>query len=113
MPEPKTKAEHPSNTHDHIRIKIKMPNLSQEPPVSSKSPHKDLEDIEVLWTFKIKIESQNSEYGCLKDHWQYPNQDQDYKPWSETTSVLKRTNPDLLDTYILYSFRIYVDSQIF
>ena len=52
-----------SKTDDHIRIKIKMPNISQEPPVSSKSPKKDLEDMDVLWTFKIKIESQNSEYG--------------------------------------------------
>ena len=35
-------------------------------PVSSKSPNRDLEDIDVLCTFKIKIESQNFESGCTK-----------------------------------------------
>ena len=46
-----------SKTSDHIPIKIKMPNPSQEPPVSSKAPNEDLEDIDVLCNFKIKIES--------------------------------------------------------
>ena len=48
-----------SKTSDHIQIKIKMPNPSQEPSGSYKAPNKDLKDKEVLWTFKIKIESQN------------------------------------------------------
>merc|ERR1711954_440075 len=56
-----------SKTSDHIQIKIKMPNPSQEPPGSSKAPNEDLKDIDVLCTFKIKLESQNSEYGCTKD----------------------------------------------
>ena len=43
-------------TSDHIQIKIKMLNLSEEPPVSSKAPDQDLKDIDVLCTFKIKIE---------------------------------------------------------
>ena len=49
-----------SQTSDHIQIKIKMPNPSQEPQVSSKAPKEDLKDMGVLSTFKIKIESQNS-----------------------------------------------------
>ena len=56
-----------SKTSHHIKIKIKMPNLSQEHPSSSKAPNKDLKDMDVLCTFKIKIESQNSEYVCTKD----------------------------------------------
>ena len=78
-----------SKTSDHIKIKLKMPNLSQEPPASSKAPNQYLEDMDVLCTFKIKIESQNSEYLCAKDQWPYPNQYQDVKPKSATFSVLQ------------------------
>ena len=45
-----------SKTSDHIQIKIKMPNTSQEPLVSSKAQNQDLEDMDVLCTFKIKME---------------------------------------------------------
>ena len=44
-----------SKTIDHIQIKIKMPNPSQEPPASSKAPNEDLKDMSVLCNFKIKI----------------------------------------------------------
>jgi len=54
-------------TNDHIQINIRMPNPSQKPPASSKAPNEDLKDMDVLCTFKIKIESQNWEYGCIKD----------------------------------------------
>ena len=40
---------------------INIPNPSQEPPATSKSPSQDLKDIDALCTFKIKIESQNLE----------------------------------------------------
>ena len=53
--------------NDHIQIKINMPNPSQEPPASSKAPNEDLKDMDVLCTFKIKIESQNSDHGYIKD----------------------------------------------
>ena len=49
-----------SKTSDHIQIKIKMPNPSHEPAMSSKAPNQDLKIINVLFTFKIKMESQNS-----------------------------------------------------
>ena len=45
-----------SKTSDHINIKIKITNPSQEPPASSKSPNQDLKDMDVLCTFKIQIE---------------------------------------------------------
>ena len=43
-------------TDDNIQIKVKMPNLSQEYPASSKAPNQNLKDMDVLCTFKIKIE---------------------------------------------------------
>ena len=42
-----------SETSDHIQIMIKMPNLSQKPPASSKALKKDLKDMDVLCIFKI------------------------------------------------------------
>ena len=62
-------------TTDHIQIKIKVPNQSQEHPVSSKAPTLDLEDMNVLCTLKIQIESQNSDNEPIKDQWPYSNQD--------------------------------------
>ena len=59
-----------SKTSDHNQIKIKMPNPIHEHPASFKPPNEDLKDMDVLCTFKIKIESQNSEYVVPKtsDH---------------------------------------------
>ena len=74
---------------DYIQININMPNPSQEPPVSSKATNEDLKDMDVLCTFKIKIEIQNSYHGWIKDQWTYPNQDQDAKPKLGTSSVLQ------------------------
>ena len=62
-----------SNTSDHIQIKIKMPNPSQEESASSKAPNEDLKDMDAFCTFQIKIESQNSDHGCIKDQWPYSN----------------------------------------
>ena len=53
-------------TSVNIQIKIKIPNPSQEPPASSEAPIEDLKDIDVLCTLKIKIENQDSDYGCMK-----------------------------------------------
>ena len=76
-------------TSGHIQINIRMPNPSQEPPASSKTPNEDLKDIDALCTLKIKIESQNSDHGFIKDQWPYPNQDQDAKPQSGTSNILQ------------------------
>ena len=73
-----------SKTNNFIQIKIIMPNPSQEPPASFKTPNKDLKDLDVLCTFKIKIESKNLEQGRIN-----PNKDQDAKPQSGTSSILK------------------------
>ena len=45
-----------SKTNDHIMIKIKMPHPSQDSLASSKSKNQDLKHMDVLCTFKIKIE---------------------------------------------------------
>ena len=73
-----------SKTSDYIQIKMKMPNPSKRYPASAKAPNEDLKDINVLCTFKFKIERQNLDHGCIKYLWSYPNQDQDAKPKSET-----------------------------
>ena len=83
-----------SKTSDHVQIKIKMPNPSQEPPASSKAPNENLKDMDVLCTFKIQMESQNSDHGCIKDQWPYPDQDQDAKPNQESPVFLKAPNQD-------------------
>ena len=48
-----------SKTSYYMQFKIKMPNPSQEHAASSKAPNQDLKDMDVLCTFKIKIEGQN------------------------------------------------------
>ena len=97
-----------SGTIDHIQIKIKIPKPSQEPHSSSKVPNQNLEDIDVLCTFKIKIESQNLELGCNKNQWPYPNQDKDPKPQSRSSEV---PNQDLNDKDVLWTFKIKIESQ--
>ena len=66
-----------------------MSNPNQEPPESSKALNQDLKGMDVFCTLKIKMESQNSEQGCMKDQLPYTNQYQDAKPQSGTSSVLQ------------------------
>ena len=42
-----------SKTSNHIQIKMYHP--SQEPPGSPKAPSVDLKDMDIIFTFKIKI----------------------------------------------------------
>ena len=100
-----------SKTTETINIKIKMPNPSQEPPASSKAPNEDLKDMDVLCTFKIKIESHNSEYGSIKDEWPYPNEDQDAKPHSGTLASSKAPNLYLKDMEDPCTFKINIESK--
>ena len=48
-----------------IQINIWVQNPSQEHPVSSKAEYWDLSDMDVLYTFKIKIESWYLEIDVL------------------------------------------------
>ena len=45
-----------SKTSDYIQIMITMSNPSQESPPSYKAPNEDSKEMDVLCTFKIKIE---------------------------------------------------------
>ena len=76
-------------TSDHIQIKIKMSNPTQESPASFKAQNEDLKDMDVLCTFKIKKESQNLDHGCVKDQQPNPNLDRDSKPKSGTSHILQ------------------------
>ena len=78
-----------SKNSDCIQIKIKMPNPNQKLPASFIVSNEDLKDMDALCSIKIKIESQNLDHGCIKDQWPYPNQDQDAKPQSGTSSILQ------------------------
>ena len=81
-------------TRNHIQILIKIQNPSQEPQASSKALNEDLNDMDVLFTLKIKTNSQNLDHGYIKDQWPYPNQDQDEESQSGTSSVLKIPKQD-------------------
>ena len=89
-----------SKTSDNIQVKIMMSNPSQEPPACSKAQNKDLKDMDVLCTFKIKIESPNSDHGRIKDQWTFPNQDQDANPSQEQLAAFKSPNQDFKDVEI-------------
>ena len=64
-----------------------------------------------LCYFKIKIESQTSEYDCTKDQWPYPNQDQDPNPSQESPASCKAPNQDFQDIENLCNFKIKTESQ--
>ena len=76
-------------TSNHNQIKIKIPNLSQELPLSFKAYNQDLKDMDDLCTFETKIKRQNVRHWCVKDQRLYPYQDQDSYRQSGTSSVLQ------------------------
>ena len=89
-----------SKTCDHTHIKIKMSNPNKESPGPTKALDQDLKDMDVLCTFKIKIESHSLKKGSIKDQWPYPNQDQMLNPSKEPLA----TNQDLKDMDVLFTF---------
>ena len=88
-------------TSYHIKINIRIPNPSQEPPASSKALNEDLKDMDVLCTFEIKIESKNVDHCVSKtsNHIQIkislPNSNQ------EPPASSKAPNEDLKDMDVL------------
>ena len=90
----KLKIESQNSDYGCIKDQWTYPNQDQDVKVRnlnafSKSPNKDIKELDVLCTFKIKIESQNSDHGSVKDQWLYPNQYQDAKPLPETSSIIQ------------------------
>ena len=49
-------------TNDNIQIKIKMPNLSQKPPVSYKAPNEDLNDMDATTCSEQNKSESNSNF---------------------------------------------------
>ena len=79
-----------AKTSDNIQIKNKMPNPSQEPPVSSKALNEDLKDITIN-LIQIKINMTN--------------------PSQEPSASPNSLNEDLKDMYALCTFKIKIKSQ--
>ena len=100
-----------SKTSDHIRIKIKIPNPSQEPPVSSKAPNEELKDVDVLCTFKIKIESTIWIMGISKTRDHIQTKIKMPTPSQEPPTSSKAPNEDLKDMDVLCTFKIKIESQ--
>ena len=95
----------------HIQINVKMQNSSQEPPASFKAPNEDLKDMDVLCTFKMKIESKNLDHGYIKDQWPYPNKIKMPNPTQESPASSKAPNEDFMDMDVLCTFKIKKESQ--
>ena len=96
-----------SKTSDHIHIKIKMPNSSQETPASSKASNQNLKDMDVLCTFTIKIEGAkiwNKVVSKTSGHIQIGIKIP--CPKKEPPVFSKATNQNLKDMEVLCIFQI-------
>ena len=101
-----------SKTSDHIQIKINIPNPSQEPPASSKDPNEDLIDMDVLCTFKIKIEKKKLDHWYIKDKWPYSNNQKKVKmqnPSQKPPASPKAPNKYFIDIDVLQTFKIKIE----
>ena len=78
-----------------------MPNPSQECTAYFKAPNKDLKDIYVLCTFKIKIESQIQNIGLLKTSNYIQIKIQVPNPGQESPASSKAPNQDSKDMDVL------------
>ena len=65
-----------------------------------QSLYKNLKDMEVLYTFKINLNSQNSDHGCIKEQWPYSNQDPNIKPESGSLDFIKNEAHKLKSNFI-------------
>ena len=74
-----------------------MPNSGQEPPASSKAPNEDLRDIDVLWPFKINIESKIWNMGVSKASHHNQIKIKMPNPSQECPASSKAPNEDLKD----------------
>ena len=88
-----------------------MQNPIQEPPASSKTQNQDLKDMYVLCTFKIQIESQNSEHWCIKDQHHILIMIKMLNSCQEAPASSKATNQDFKDMYVGCTFKIKKGSQ--
>ena len=100
-----------SKTIDSLQVNMKMPNPSQEPPESSKAPNEDLKDMVVLCTFKIKIESNNSDHGSTKDSDHIQIKIKMPNPSQEPPVSSKVQNQDLKDMDVFCNLKFKIEHQ--
>ena len=100
-----------SKTIDYIKIKIQMTTPKQEPPAASKAPKEDLKDMDVLCTFKIKIEIKKSAHWFIKYQWPYPNKIKMPNPSQEHLASSKAQYEDLKDMDVLCTLKIKKENQ--
>ena len=100
-----------SKTSDHNQINIKMPNSSQEPPATSKAPNEDLKDMDVLCTFKIKIESQILNICVSNTSHHIQIQIKIPNPCQEPPAPTKASNQDSNEMDVLCTFKYKIESQ--
>ena len=62
--------------------------------------HQNFKDMDVLYTFKINLNSQNSDLGCIKEQWPYSNQDPNIKPESGSLDFIKSEAHKLKSNFI-------------
>ena len=101
------------NNSDHWWIKDQWPYYNQIKDAKSQSGtysflqslHQNFKDMEVLYNFKINLNSQNSDHGCIKEQWPYSNQDPNIKPKSGSLDFIKN------EAYKLKSNFIYLTKQ--
>ena len=78
---------------------------------SFKDQNQDLKDMDVLCTFKIRMKSQNSKHGYIKDQWSYPYQDMILNLSNEPPASSKAPNQALKDMDVLCTFKIKIKSK--
>ena len=100
-----------SNSSEHIQIKIKMPNPSQEPPANTKASNQELMDMDVLCTFKSKIVSQNLENGCTKSNGNIQIKIKIANHSQEPIASSKTPNLELKDKDVRCTLKIQIRSQ--
>ena len=100
-----------SKTSDHIQIKIKMPNPSQEPPASSKAPNEDIRDMDVLCTFKVMMESHRYIMGISKTSDDVQIKIKMTNPGQKLPASSKSPNEDIKDMDVLCPFKTQIQGQ--
>ena len=99
-----------SKTIDHIKIKIKIPNPSQEPPASSKAPIRTL----MTWMFfapsKSGERAEIRNLGVSKTNGHFQIKVKMPNPSQEPPAPSKAPNEDLKDMNVLCTLKIKLES---
>lgn len=102
------KVKRESQNLDHWWFKDQWPYYNQikdaKPQSGTYSFRKSLylsfKDMDVLYTFKINLNSQNSDHGCIEEQWPYSTQDPNIKPKSGSLDFIKNEAHKLKSNFI-------------